>query len=186
VTQGTSATTSGGAITIDSVGKFTYTPPLGASSGTDTYDYTGTAHGVARTATITFTITDIVWYVDNASAAAPDGSSQSPFLDLGADLAAVAQTDAYISVANGASPTSGAYTLLTGQHLVGGGATLTSGAGSGHTLNLPGFGGSDVGAVATFVNGNNVTFGTASYAVYTDPPPDVAAFTGLGTTCSTP
>ena len=125
------ATIGGGSITLDAAGRFSYAPPVGASSGTDTFVYTATANGVARTATITFTIANIVWYVDSASTGAHDGRSQSPFQNLGTgagNLGTTAAAGAYISVAKGAASTTGAHTLLANQQLIGAGATLTLGA----------------------------------------------------------
>jgi len=126
-------TSGGGSITIDAAGKFSYTPPVGASSGTDTYLYEGTSNGVARTATITFHIDNIVWYVDSASSPPHDGRSQSPFLNLGTgagNLGDNADVGAFISVAGGDGhpSTAGAHTLLGDQKLIGGGATLEVGA----------------------------------------------------------
>ncbi len=136
------ATTGGGSITIDGSGRFLYTPPVGVASGTDTYVYTGTSSGVARTATLTFNIANIVWYVNSASTAARDGRSSSPFLNLGpgaGNLGTAAGAGAYIYVHRGAATTPGAHTLLTNQRLVGAGAALAVGALSiaGNTANTP-------------------------------------------------
>ncbi len=136
------ATTGGGLITIDSAGAFTYTPPAGQSSGTDTYVYTGTSNGVSRTATITFNIPNIVWYVDNASAATThDGRSNTPFLNMGAGAnglgtalsGAGPAANANIYVYKGTASTIGAYTFKGGQTLTGAASTLTVGA-----LSMPG------------------------------------------------
>jgi hypothetical protein len=125
------ATTGGGSITIDTSGKFTYTPPVGVSWATDTYVYTGTSHGVSRTATITFWISDLVWYINSASTGAHDGRSSSPFLGLGPganNLGESAAPGATIYVHKGAATTPGAHTLLANQRLIGAGATLSMGA----------------------------------------------------------
>ena len=131
------ATTAGGLITIDSTGKFIYTPPVGKASGTDTYVYTGTSNSVSRTATITFNFSAIVWYVNSASAAAThDGRSNTPFLNMGTGAnglgtalsGAGPAAGAYIYVHQGVSPlqaTTGAYTLKANQTLIGARATLT-------------------------------------------------------------
>jgi len=125
------ATTAGGSITIDATGKFSYTPPIGATSSTDTYVYTASSGGVARTATIVFNISNIVWYVDSASTGTHDGRSRSPFLNLGPganNLGTSAAAGASIYVAKGGATTSGAHTLLANQRLIGAGATLSVGA----------------------------------------------------------
>ena len=131
------ATTGGGLITIDASGRLTYTPPVGQSSGTDTYVYTGTSNGVSRTATITFNISNIVWFVDNSSAAAThDGRSNTPFLNMGSGAnglgtalaGAGPAANAFIYVFHGSGSTTGAYTFKANQTLIGAGATLTVGA----------------------------------------------------------
>ncbi|MFO1304131.1 MAG: IPTL-CTERM sorting domain-containing protein [Burkholderiales bacterium] len=61
----------------------------------------------------------------------------------------------------------------------------SSGAGAGHTFNLPGYaGGASLANVQTFLQGNNTgSFVTNAYA---DAPATAAAFTGVGATCPTP
>jgi hypothetical protein len=134
-------TTGGGSITIDAAGAFTYTPPVGQSSGTDTYVYTGTSNGVSRTATITFNIANIVWYVDNTSTGTHDGRSNTPFTNMGSGANGLGTAlagsgpaaGAYIYVSKGSGDTTGAYTFKANQSLIGAGATLTVG-----TLTVPG------------------------------------------------
>ncbi len=90
VTAGTFATTGGGSITIAADGSFMYIPPAGQSSGTDTYTYAlndgnGVGGGVPNTnsAVITFTISNLIYFIDNSSVAATsDGRLTSPFKNL--------------------------------------------------------------------------------------------------------
>ncbi|MEO7254600.1 MAG: Ig-like domain-containing protein [Casimicrobium sp.] len=129
------ATTGGGVITINSLGALTYTPPAGLSAGTDTYVYTGTSNGVSRTATITFNLSNIVWYVDNASTGAHDGRSNSPFLSMGAGANNLGSAlsnagpaaGANIYVYKGTGSTAGAYAFKANQTLTGAASTLSVG-----------------------------------------------------------
>jgi hypothetical protein len=134
VTAVTNATTTGGGvITLDASGRFTYTPPAGRSTGTDTYAYTGTSNGVSRTGTITLNIADIVWYVDRSSSGAHDGRSNSPFLDMGGGANNLGSAlsnagpaaGAYIYVYKGNAAYTGSYTFKANQKLIGAGADLT-------------------------------------------------------------
>jgi hypothetical protein len=61
----------------------------------------------------------------------------------------------------------------------------SSGAGGGHTFNLPGLSASTEAAVESFVSGNNNMGGTTVDA-FADAPATFAAFTGTGTNCGTP
>ena len=119
----------GGAITIDSAGRFVYTPPVGAT-GTDVCTYTatsdtgGTGTPASATATITIGLSNRVWYV-NGAAGAGDGRSSSPFNTLASASTAHATTDT-VFVQSGASPTTtpGAITMKATTWLWGQGAAL--------------------------------------------------------------
>ena len=73
----------GGNVSINPIfGRLDYVPPVGFT-GTDTISYTITdTGGKSSTATITITVNEVVWYVNNASAAGGDGRSTSPFQTL--------------------------------------------------------------------------------------------------------
>jgi len=127
VTAGTFATTNmGGSITIGSDGKFIYSPPAG-STATDSYTYTGTSNGVSATATITFNIANMVWYVNNTNGGAADGRSHSPFTTCNAAASASA-INQIIYVHRGSGNTTGNAILKSGQTLRGSGNSLTVGA----------------------------------------------------------
>ncbi len=87
ITAGTFATTQGGSIVIAADGGFSYTPPAGFTNSTDTYSYTlndgnGVGGGVPATdmAVVTFTVSNLIWFIDNSSmAATSDGRRNSPF-----------------------------------------------------------------------------------------------------------
>ena len=122
------ATTAGGSITIGTDGKFTYSPPNG-STADDTYVYTGTSNGVSATATISFTIANMVWYVNNSyggANGAANGSSHRPytFVDAAETASAANQT---IYVHTGVANTAGNALLKSGQTLRGAGSALNIG-----------------------------------------------------------
>ena len=60
----------------------------------------------------------------------------------------------------------------------------SSGAGSGHSFNLPGLATFTEAGVENFIQGNNA--GSFTTDAYEDPPATFSAFTGVGTACSTP
>ncbi|MCC6280247.1 MAG: cadherin-like domain-containing protein, partial [Saprospiraceae bacterium] len=88
-TAGTFATTGGGSIMIAADGSFMYTPPAGFT-GSDTYTYTlndgnpvGAPVPTTDMATVTFTVSNLIWFIDNSSVAATsDGRLTSPFKTL--------------------------------------------------------------------------------------------------------
>jgi hypothetical protein len=81
LTGGTSATTQGGSVTVNTDGTFTYTPPVGFT-GTDTFTYAihnSADATLADTGSVSVTVTDVVWYVNAAAGAGGNGTSASPF-----------------------------------------------------------------------------------------------------------
>jgi hypothetical protein len=127
---GTFATTSGGTVTINADGSFSYLSGAGFI-GADSFTYTVTDGQDSVSATVTMTSTYRVWYVDNAGAGPGDGRDASPFNTLaGAEGASTAGET--IFVRTGAAPYDGGITLKTGQSLTGQGvpanvtATLNS------------------------------------------------------------
>jgi hypothetical protein len=61
-----------------------------------------------------------------------------------------------------------------------------SGAGSGHTFVLPGYAGSSLANVQTFIQNNNLIPGSTAVFAYVDAPATVGQFVGTGTSCPTP
>lgn len=114
---GTYPTTSGGTVTINADGSFTYLSAAGFV-GADGFTYTVTDGQDSATANVTMTSTYRVWYVDNAAAGPGDGRDASPFSALvGAEAASTAGET--IFVRTGAAPYDGGITLKTGQSLTG-------------------------------------------------------------------
>ncbi|MBK8518013.1 MAG: Ig-like domain repeat protein [Saprospiraceae bacterium] len=123
------ATTGGGTITIDAAGKFIYSPPVG-STAADSYVYTGTANGVSSTATINFSIANMVWFVNNTYAGGngmANGTSHRPYTDV-ASAEAASLINQIIYVHTGAGNTTGNALLKSGQTLRGAGSALNVGA----------------------------------------------------------
>lgn len=120
-----------GTVTFNADGTFTYLPNVGFT-GTDTFTYTVRNNAdstLTDTATITITVSDRVWYVNNAAAAGGDGRSTSPFQTLAPVNGAGGAGDSdaandFIYLFQGASPYTTGITLETGQQLIGNGVDL--------------------------------------------------------------
>ena len=131
ITAGTFATTQGGSIMLNADGSFMYTPPAGFT-GTDTYTYTlndGNGVGAPVPATdpgvITFTVSNLLWFIDNSSVAATsDGRLTSPFKTL-ADFnsSALPAVNQVIFIKNTGTNYTGGMVLKNGQVLYGSGHT---------------------------------------------------------------
>ncbi|MBK9982126.1 MAG: cadherin-like domain-containing protein [Saprospiraceae bacterium] len=127
VTAGTFATTQSGSVMIAADGSFTYTPPAGFT-GTDTYVYTlndgNHVPGVVATstATVTFTVSNLIWFIDN-SAPAGDGRLGTPFNSLAAfNAGSAAAADVVYIEQTGTDYTAG-IVLQNGERLFGEGHT---------------------------------------------------------------
>ena len=124
-----------GTLTIfNANGTFLYTPNVG-NTATDSFTYTGTSNGITVTRTATISFNGRVWYVDNATVSGTnDGRSNTPFKTMTAVGGAGTASGDFIYVSKGSGPTTGTYTMLTSQQLIGAGATLSVGG----VLNVPG------------------------------------------------
>ncbi len=173
VNPGTSSTTQGGSVTINSDGSFVYTPPAGFSGPSDTFTYTVSdvqQPAVAASATVTISFSGArVWYVDSAAATNGSGTSTSPFNTLSSLGAASAANDTVFLFGGG--PTyGGGLTLKSGQTLdgqsfglVAGGQTLLAASGANPTVTNAGGAGITLGE-GTAVNGVTVS-GTSGAGV---------------------
>ena len=127
--QSFSATSAnGGTVVVNAAGTFSYLPPVGFT-GTDTFNYTIVdGGGLTSVGTVTITVANRVWYVNNAGANG-DGRSTTPFNTLALAQAASAINDV-IFVHTG-SGNYASITLKNGQQLIGRGVALIVG---GNTL----------------------------------------------------
>jgi uncharacterized repeat protein (TIGR01451 family) len=115
----------GAAVSVAADGSFTYNPPPGFS-GTDTFTYqVDDGEGNTDPATVSVTVGQVVWFIDNAAGVPGDGRFTSPFNSI-ANFNALAADDPgdIIFVYQGAASYSGAVTLLNNQQLIGHGAGL--------------------------------------------------------------
>lgn len=81
-TAGAISTSNSGAVSMNADGTFSYTPPLNFN-GDDSFTYEVCDSGVPQlcdNGTVTITVTEMVWYVDDS--AAGDGRSHSPLSSL--------------------------------------------------------------------------------------------------------
>jgi hypothetical protein len=121
-------TPANGTVTINNTdGSFTYTPNAGFR-GPDSFTYTlGNTTGKTDTATVTITFNGMIWFVNSAAATNGDGRLISPFNCLvGTGCFDPAATDAAndnIFLYSSATNYTGGLTLLSGQKLIGQGAS---------------------------------------------------------------
>ena len=122
--DGTSA--NGGSVTVNNDGSFTYNPAPGFS-GTDTFTYTiQDADNNADQATVSISVGQVVWFINNAVGGPGDGRFTSPFSSV-ANYNTLAADDPgdIIFIYQGSSAYSGAFMLLNNQQLIGHGVGLT-------------------------------------------------------------
>lgn len=122
------ATTSsnGGLVSVAADGSFIYTPPPGFS-GLDTFSYTvDDGEGNHATATVSITVGQVVWFINNAGSGPGDGRLTTPFPNI-ADFNARAadKPGDIIFIYQGAAGYSDPLTLLNTQQLIGQGVGLT-------------------------------------------------------------
>lgn len=106
-----------GAVTVNSDGSFVYTPTVGYT-GADSFTYTLKNNADATltdTGTVTITVSNLVWYVNN-SGANGDGRSTTPFNTL-AGAAGASAANSFIYVYKGSGAYTGGLTLKSGQTL---------------------------------------------------------------------
>ncbi|HYE13886.1 MAG TPA: Ig-like domain-containing protein, partial [Pyrinomonadaceae bacterium] len=173
--SGPTSSTAGGNVTVNSNGSFSYNPPAGFV-GADSFQYTVT-DGTGKTdmATASFTVSNMVWFVDNAATAGGDGRLTSPFNSL-ASVSGASDPDGpgeIIYVLEGSGPYGGGIALEAGQRLVGQGIGLDAALASfgisapAHSDARPAATGKPVlanaaGDVIVLAGGNLVTFLDAS------------------------
>ena len=113
-------------VTIRANGTFTYNPPPGFE-GSDSFNYTLTNVIGSDIGTVTLTVSEVVWFVNNALGSNGDGRLSAPFNSLANFVSGAADDiDDYIFLYTGSGNYTGGITLLAGQRLIGQGVALAS------------------------------------------------------------
>ncbi len=121
--------TLGGTVSMVANGQFSYLPPVNQTGVTDTFTYTiEDGAGLTSTSTVSITIANRVWYVNNAVANG-DGRSSTPFNTLASVAGVGGAGDAdsandIIYVFTGTGNYTGGIPLENGQSLIGNGVAL--------------------------------------------------------------
>src|SRR5215831_6332066 len=124
ITSPPSTSANGGDVTLNADGSFTYNPPAGFE-GTDTFTYTLTNSQGSNNATVTITVSGMIWFIDNNASCPCDGRLTKPFntiasfqaVNNGAGNNPAANDNIFIY--ESASSYSATLTLLNGQKLIG-------------------------------------------------------------------
>jgi hypothetical protein len=172
---GTCMSANGGTVTVSNDGSFTYMPPPGFE-GTDTYTYTlNDGNGVGGSvptndmATVSITVSGMIWFVDNSQGSNGDGRLGTPFNTLANFIAGAADDagDNIFFYRQTASNYTSSLLLLNNQRLIGQGATASIAAIASLTVPpfsnaLPSTGGtrpfltSSLGATIILASGNTI------------------------------
>ncbi|MCP4303298.1 MAG: tandem-95 repeat protein, partial [bacterium] len=137
VTAETVASANGGSATIAADGSFSYTPPAGFTGMNDTFSYTlNDGVGGTATATVTITVSNMIWFIDNSVVGPGTGTLADPFAAIAtyeaSGLPAAGQCIFIEETGNG--DYTGPITLDNNDTLVGNGAAGSIDAECGITL----------------------------------------------------
>ncbi|MGB4848919.1 MAG: Ig-like domain-containing protein, partial [Saprospiraceae bacterium] len=132
---GTFATTGSGSITVAADGSFTYTPAAGFT-GSDTYTYTltdgdpvGLPVPLTDMGTVTFTVSNMIWFIDNSVAGPGTGTLSDPFKTIASFNASAAAAGHVVFLKNTGTNYTNGIVLKNNQLFFGtgtsGGSTLT-------------------------------------------------------------
>lgn len=168
VTSFTGTSASGGNVTLNANGSFTYNPPPGYE-GTDTFTYTlndNDAPNTTDTGTVSITVSGMIWFVNSAAGVGGDGRLTTPFNALTGtgSFNALAADDPGDNIFLYSGSYTGGLVVLNNQKLIGQGATASLAAITGLTppagsLALPATGGIRPTVTAS---GNNITLGSGN------------------------
>lgn len=130
ITAGTFATAQSGSVMISADGSFMYTPPAGFT-GSDMFTYTlndgnpvGLPVPMTDMGTVTITVSDLIWFIDNSSGAATsDGRVTSPFKTLADFNAGSAAAAPVVYLEHTGTDYTGGIVLQNGERLFGEGHT---------------------------------------------------------------
>jgi len=120
------SSTAGAVVTVNADGTFTYLPPAGHPSATDSFTYSVSDGAASSNGTVTITLKGRVWYVKN-NGGAGSGRSTDSFLTLAAAQAAsVANDTIFVYTGDGTVLNQNAgFAMKNGQRLLGQGVALT-------------------------------------------------------------
>ncbi|HEX8338613.1 MAG TPA: Ig-like domain-containing protein, partial [Pyrinomonadaceae bacterium] len=124
--SGPSTSAQGGHVTVNANGSFSYNPPAGYE-GPDSFTYTVTdPTGKTDTATASFTVSDVVWFVDNNAPAGGDGRLTGPYNSLASvsNASDLDEPSDFIFVHEGSGAYAGGIALEDSQRLIGQGTGL--------------------------------------------------------------
>jgi hypothetical protein len=138
ITAPPSTSANGGNVTLNADGSFTYNPPAGFE-GSDTFSYTLTNSEGSNSATVTISVSGMIWFINNNASCPCDGRLTNPFNTL-ASFQAVNNGAGNNPAANdniflyeSATDYVGPVTLLSGQRFIGQDATASLSAITGLT-----------------------------------------------------
>ena len=154
----------GGTVSVNSDGSFTFTPTTGFS-GVASFTYLtkdAAAGNSDQSATVTLNVSAPVWYVDSAAAGGGDGSFAKPFQTIGAaataaagDISSGVNNIIFVENAGSTYTATSGITLANGEQLLGDGSSLTSV--NGNTVGL-----SSANPTFSVSSGNAVTLGSGN------------------------
>ena len=124
ITGAPALSANGGNVAVNADGSFTYNPFPGFE-GADTFTYTLTNSEGSNNATVTITVSGMIWFVNSAASCPCDGRLTNPFVALtgAGSFDAVAADDPGDNIFLYSGAYTGGLTLLNTQKLIGQGAT---------------------------------------------------------------
>ncbi|HSE16084.1 MAG TPA: Ig-like domain-containing protein, partial [Pyrinomonadaceae bacterium] len=183
-TAGTFLSANGGDVNLSSDGSFTYNPPAGFE-GNDSFTYTlndNDGEGATDTATVSITVSGMIWFINNNASCPCDGRLTNPFNSLaafqavndGGNSGLHPSANDNIFVYESATDYVGPVTLLNGQKFIGQDATASLATIAGITL-APG---SDPLPATNSGNGTIVNITSASAGINLGQNNTLRGFTG--------
>ncbi|MCB0225155.1 MAG: cadherin-like domain-containing protein, partial [Anaerolineae bacterium] len=138
VTANAGGTTQGGTFAIAADGSFSYRPPTGFE-GIDTFSYTlsdGDSITPNDTETVTITVNEVIWFIDNSATGPGAGQLSDPFNSIANfnNLAADEAGDIIFIYETGSGVYTGDIALLSNQTVIGQGASASIAAITGITV----------------------------------------------------
>ena len=126
ITGAPATSVNGGDVAVAADGSFTYNPAPGFE-GSDSFTYTLTNSEGSNNATVSITVSGMIWFVNAAASCPCDGRLTNPFVDLtgAGSFDAVAADDPGDNIFMYSGAYTGGLTLLNTQKLIGQGASAS-------------------------------------------------------------